>query len=241
MFDTELTSSSGIPKLRPLDHNIDSALHAVCRSDHLRGMYHQSDIGESGPLESCIPCTVSDVHQFSRMAYAIRNTYFNLPNAMMYSKFRYILSELTKTTQLHQFMYLDPMLSVSPDERLIGLRSLSEDWTEWASNLSVCRIINTATSILSLPIELETRTTVTNTLMSVGSGSRVHLTFKEFEVHSVAHQRDRQYLLRLLASEDTTISPRSLLLLIDNSIPLEVIPGFTQVSSVLSSAMAVSK
>jgi hypothetical protein len=159
---------------------------------------------------------------------------------MMYAKFRFILRELTSSTQLHHFMYLDPMLEVEPTERLIGLRSLSEDWTEWASNLCVCRVINTATSIVSLPLESETRVTVTNTLMSVGSGSKVHLTFKEFEVHSVASDRNRQYLLRLLASEDETISPRSLLLLIDESIPLEVIPGFTQPSSVLSAAMSVS-
>lgn len=237
MFYTSLRTVGDTYKLSLGDVSVDSALHAVCRSTMNQGIYQTLDENDSGRLEDCIPCTISDVHQFSKMVYAIRNTYFNVPNSMMYPKFRYTLRELTCITSIPQIMYLDPLLDLDGKERLDGLKHLSPEWTKWASNLTVCRVINKAQNILSLPLGNETEVSVENTLMSIGHGSNIHLTFKEFYVRSIASERDRLYLLRLLAAESTDVAPRSMLLLIDQSIPLEIIPGFTLPDSVVAKAL----
>lgn len=240
MFYTSLRSIGDTYKLSVADSSVDSALHAVCRSTMNQGFHKTLPQDDHGRLEDCIPCTVSDVHQFSKMAYAIRNTYFNIPNSMMYPKFRYTLRELTCSTQIPQVMYLDPLLEIDDKERVEGLRQLSPEWTKWASNLTVCRVINTASHILELPLNVETEVVVENTLMSVGNGSNIHLTFKEFYVKSVASEQDRLYLLRLLAAESSTVAPRTMLLLIDNSIPLEIISGFTRPDTVVAAALSNS-
>jgi len=241
MFYTTLRSVGDTYKLSVGDSSVDSALHAACRFTMHHGMYKTLPEDDSGRLEDCIPCTVSDVHQFSKMVYAVRNTYFNVPNSMMYPKFRYTLRELTCTTQIPQIMYLDPLLQVDDTERIDGLRHLSPEWTKWASNLTVFRVVNKASHILTLPLSNDTEVTVENTLLSVGRGSNIHMTFKEFYVRSVATERDRLYLLRLLAAESQDVAPRSMLLLIDDSIPLEIIPGFTLPDTVVAKALENSQ
>jgi len=240
MLVSALSKSGDIWKLIVNGLEIDSALHAICRATLNRPFGMKITEEDSGNLAECVPCTVPDVHQFSRMAYGVRNSFFNLPNAMMYPKFRYTLRELTKTTKIPQLMYLDPMLEIDGNERIDGLRSISEEWTIWAANLDVYRVINTASSVLSLPLSNDTKVTVTSTILSIGNGSNVNLTFKECDVKSVSTERDRHYLLRLLAAESDDVPPRSMLLLSDDSIPLEIIPGFTRLETVITTATMMS-
>jgi len=174
------------------------------------------------------------------MAYAVRNTYFNIPNAMMYPKFKYTLREMVKATQVPEIMYLDPMFQVSDRERIEGLKGLSEEWTVWAANLCVYRVINTADSVIGLPLANETAVSVSSTILSVGMGSNINMIFKECTITSVSTVKDRFYLLRLLASESDDIPARTMLLLSDDSIPLAIIPGFTQMNSVIAEAQKVS-
>jgi len=240
MLTAALSKSGDIWKLIVNGLEIDSALHAICRSTLNIPFGMKVKEPDTGNLAECVPCTVPDVHQFSRMAYGVRNSFFNLPNAMMYPKFRYTLRELTKTTGIPQLMYLDPMLEIDGDERIDGLRGISDEWTTWVSNLDVYRVINTAGNVLSLPLYKETRVSVTSTIMSIGHGSHINLTFKECEVTSVSTERDRNYLLRLIAAECNDVPARSMLLLLDDSIPLEIIPGFTRLQTVIDTANLMS-
>lgn len=221
------------------DTRINSALHLSAMYETQSHLIHSSNDDE-GRLEDCIPCSVPDVHHFSRMVYSVRNSYFNLPNCMMYPKFKFILRELTRVTRIAQIMYLDPLLDVPDAERLSGLHALSREWLDWAANLTVCRLINTSESILRLPLAGETRVSVSNTFMNLHGDTKICLTFKEFNATQLSSESDRMYMQRLLAAEHDDVSPRAMLLLLDESIPLEVIPGFTLKDTVISYAAMMS-
>lgn len=240
MIASELRRHGDVYKLIVNGLEIDSALHAVCRQSLNMPFSKTIPEEDSGNLAECIPCTVSDVHQFSRMAYAVRNTYFNIPNAMMYPKFKYTLREMTRVSQVAEIMYLDPMCKVPDAERIEGLKRLSPEYTAWAANLCVYRIINTADSVISLPLASDSHVSVSTNILSLGNGSNINMMFKECTVSSVSTTRDRYYLLRLLASESDDIPARTMLLLSDDSIPLMIIPGFTAMSSVIAEAQKMS-
>jgi len=241
MIVSEISRKGDVYKLIVNGLEIDSALHAVCRQSLNIPFSKTMSEQDKGRFEDCVPCTVSDVHQFSRMAYAVRNTFFNIPNAMMYPKFKYVLRELTNVSQVPEIMYLDPMFQVDDRERIEGLKRLSDEWTVWASNLCVFRVINTADSILNLPLASDTHVSVSTNILSLGNGSNINMMFKECDVTSVSSMKDRYYLLRLLASESDNVPPRSMLLLSDDSVPLSIIPGFTMMKTVIAEAQKVSQ
>nr|WKE35289.1 hypothetical protein [Plasmopara viticola lesion associated mononegaambi virus 8] len=240
MLISELKRSGDVYKLIVNGIQIDSALHAICRQSLNMPLSKTVSEKDVGRLEECVPCSVSDVHQFSRMAYAVRNSYFNIPNAMMYPKFKYVLREMTRATQIPELMYLDPMCEVNDRDRIEGLKQLSPEYTAWAANLCVYRVINTADSILSLPLAVDSKVSVSTNILSLGMESNIHLMFKECEVLAVSSEHSKNYLLRLLASESDDVPPRTMFLLSDDSIPLLIIPGFTMMKSVVAEAQKMS-
>jgi len=220
--------------------------HSVLSLDHLAARVNMTDVlsgrGETidGHLEDMVPSIVSDVHQFSRLVYAVRNSYFNLPNSMTYPKFRYVLQNMVHVAGTPSLLYLDPDSGFSVTECIEEMKSVSKEWLLWCSRLQVCRIANTADSVLSLPLERESRVTSIDNYLGFTQPASVNITYRNFEVLSVASEVDRIYLLRLLAAEAKNLPPRTLLLLIDASIPHDIIPGFNSLQLIVNAARAVT-
>lgn len=214
--------------------------------DHLAARVNMTDVlsgrGETthGVLEDMVPSLVSDVHQFSRLVYAVRNSYFNVPNSMTYPKFRYILQSMAHVAGTPSLLYLDPDSGFSVHECIDEMRSVSKEWLMWCSRLQICRVINTADGILALPLEQESRVTAVDNYLGFVQPAPVNITYRNFEMLSVASELDRIYLLRLLAAETKDLPPRTVLLLIDASIPHDIIPGFNSFQLIVNAARAVT-
>jgi len=182
-------------------------------------------------LTDLVPITVEDVSHFAELVFAIRNPSFGLPTAMMYGKYRYIISEMIRTTGDYRLKYLDPELVIDLKERYSELRSLPYQSTEWCRNLSVHTV---KTKVVDFPAVsgAKTATSASSELIGFGSQINIDLDFKRHEVTAIESDHDRLGLCRIIAAEHEQMSVRTMLLLSDLSVPLQAVAGCSTVSQV---------
>lgn len=178
-------------------------------------------------LEHMVPMKVEDSYHFIDTVMVIKNSSFNLPKCMTLARYRYLLSCLSESYKIDYILMLDPLTSVSNEDRVHAIAMLDHDIYTLLCNVMVMCVSSTVEDITSLKVDPTNRVTRFTDEYITGKCDHglFQLCFRVFTPEHICFESDREFFLRQLACNSTRLSPRSMLMLQDPLFPLAVIPG----------------
>jgi len=178
-------------------------------------------------LIELIPAQIEDAYHYLEIVMQMRHAYYDLPEIMTLSRYRYLLSRYEDVYNLKSLCVLDPFADVTCDLQRQAMKYLDKDVFENLHNTMVLCVSGTASEILALPRTGESKIvffTDRHITLPTAYGC-LTITFRIFNPTSVSTEAVREKYLRMIATNNVSLSARSALLLQDVKFPLGVIPG----------------
>lgn len=193
-------------------------------------------------LEDSIPGFVQDIYHFSDLVFAVKNSMFNLPRCVTYGRYRYMIDQLIQRDDSPDLRILDLEYNVA-EPRDIHIASLSSETLEPFNNLLVLCVVNTTDALLSSPRSIDGSCSFIDEAHTIPleCGSSFSITYRLYTVNSISSERTRESFIRLKASESDSIPARSMFMLTDLAFPYHIIPGFTNMNSLIDTAYTADK
>jgi hypothetical protein len=213
-------------KMKPMKRN-DYNRPAVSSAQHI----------ESECLEDSIPGFVQDVYHFTDLVYAIKNAAFNVPRCMTYGRFKYMIDTLVSCDGVPEIKCLDIGHAIDENREAI-IQDLSMETLSDINNLMILSVVNKTSELLACkysPAGSSSFVDESHTI-PLKSGGLFSITYRLYTVHTVASEAARTSFLRMKAAESPTVSVRSAFMLTDIAIPLRIIPGVSNLKSLIDAA-----
>jgi hypothetical protein len=193
---------------------------------------------DEATVDDLLPAIAQDAYHFMDLTFAIRHPIFHLPTAITLGRYKYLLAEMIRHHRLPQLTCLDPSQSVETT-RGLSLQTISQDILEAFDNLLIMTIETSATSLLKMELSARTDVSFSDDLLSVliSSHYRFSIVFRKFTIKTVGSEADRVSFLRMMASENTALPVRSMLLVTDLCYPLQIIPGIESKDHMITLAL----
>lgn len=183
-------------------------------------------------LDDSVPSMFQDVYHFSDLVYSIKNVHFNIPRSMTYGRYRYMIDSMTTLRQTPEIKALD-FGTYCPQSREELISDMSHETVSPFDNLLILSVENSGESLINLPLTPTGSCHFVDEYhhISLRFGGALDLTIRYYRVDSFSSEEERISFLRLKLSESLDISPRVMFMLSDIVLPLEIIPGISDVST----------
>jgi len=181
---------------------------------------------EDVDLEASLPALIQDNYHWLDLVLSIQHPVFDLPNMITYGRYRYVIDAMITRTGYAGLRALDPKLDVDPATRVLALQAVDEVHRHVLHKSLVVSIGQTVDEILSLPVIPNHGFLCSQEDIYIElacTPKKVSFVHRILRFKGVLRQDHRYDILRLKATESSTLSIRSMLLLTDRLIPRELI------------------
>jgi len=191
-----------------------------------------AEVNESNTILSYVPMCVEDSYHFIDTVFAVKSAVYNLPCSMTLGRFRYLISQMSESTQTKYLFSLDPLSDCTIDDQAQALENLDFDMYNCFNHKMIHCIGLSGTEVSHLKIDPcytickhEDKHVIFKSPYGL-----FQLTYRIFLPRYVRDETTREMLHRQIAVNNSSLSVRSMLLLTDPSFPLSIVPGVRDIN-----------
>lgn len=200
---------------------------------------------QHGPSPNVVPSLESlmslDQHELTNIQWDVRQIAYGLSCSMSYGLFSYILSEYRRSIRHDGFLRLAVLPWADDEEARWLIYSLPLEAIEGLRNIVVRHIATSPANLMCLPtadvssMDIERKVY----MLPHTSGIPITITFELCKLNTLT-PRTRDIVWRLKYAENPSLSPRTMLLLLQVSFPVALIPGITSADNLRYKAVQSS-